>query len=374
MAYFTIETIQNSAGVNKIKKTRYRATVRVKKSGKLIFNKKKTFDYKAAASKWAKEQIKILENGETPLSEETQSMNLGELIDRYIHKVNESRNPLGRSARYSLRQVKKYDLANIRLSEIESKHIIDFCNDRMNSPHKPQPQTIASDISFLRAVLFHAKSMFGVDINDKSIIDSYPTLKRLKMISRSNTRERRLNSGEYDQILNSMKEYENRLKTQIPYSALFEMSLLTCLRISEICNLEWENLLPDRKLIRVMNRKHPTHKQGNNMLLPLLGRGRALALIEEQPRTSNLIFPYNPRSVTAGFRRIIRDLGITELRYHDLRREGCSRLIEQGYSLSQVASVSGHKDLKVLHNIYVTIFPESLLELDNLPILSDEAI
>lgn len=51
-----------------------------------------------------------------------------------------------------------------------------------------------------------------------------------------------------------------------------------------------------------------------------------------QPKEIELIFPFNSRSVTAGFQRVRNKLGIEDLRYHDLRREGASRLFEKGYS------------------------------------------
>jgi hypothetical protein len=67
------------------------------------------------------------------------------------------------------------------------------------------------------------------------------------------------------------------------------------------------------------------------MIAPLLGESFNIAI--KQPDDKDLIFPYNPRSVSAGFQHVRNDLGIEDLRYHDLRREGASRLFEQGYSI-----------------------------------------
>ncbi len=47
-----------------------------------------------------------------------------------------------------------------------------------------------------------------------------------------------------------------------------------------------------------------------------------------QPKVGALIFSYNARSVTAGFQRVRNKLGIVDLRYHDLKREGASRLFK----------------------------------------------
>lgn len=94
------------------------------------------------------------------------------------------------------------------------------------------------------------------------------------------------------------------------------------------------------------------------MLVPLLGD--AWNIVQRQPKTSELIFPYNSRSVTAGFQRVRNALGIEDLRYHDLRREGASRLFEAGFSIEEVAQVTGHRSLNVLWQVYTELYPNSL--------------
>lgn len=79
-----------------------------------------------------------------------------------------------------------------------------------------------------------------------------------------------------------------------------------------------------------------------------------------RPTEGELIFPYNYRSVTAGFQRVRNSLGIVDLRYHDLRREGASRLFEKGYSIEEVAQVTGHRNLNILWQVYTQLFPHNL--------------
>ncbi|MCX4029042.1 tyrosine-type recombinase/integrase [Spartinivicinus sp. SM1973] len=71
------------------------------------------------------------------------------------------------------------------------------------------------------------------------------------------------------------------------------------------------------------------------------------------------MFPYNSKSVGAAFTRVVRSLGIHDLRFHDLRHEAASRLFEQGYDIQEVALVTGHKDWNMLRR-YTQIKPESL--------------
>ena len=71
------------------------------------------------------------------------------------------------------------------------------------------------------------------------------------------------------------------------------------------------------------------------------------------------IFPYNGKSVGAAFRRACRELGIEDLRFHDLRHETASRLFEAGYQIPEVALVTGHRDWKMLRR-YTNLRAEDL--------------
>ena len=57
-----------------------------------------------------------------------------------------------------------------------------------------------------------------------------------------------------------------------------------------------------------------------------------------------------------------RAAGLTDIRLHDLRHEGITRLFDRGWTIPQVAVVSGHKDWNTLRR-YTHIDAEALLEL-----------
>ena len=100
------------------------------------------------------------------------------------------------------------------------------------------------------------------------------------------------------------------------------------------------------------------------MRIPLLDVSGydARAIIEEQRLATGgvgRIFPFNGRSAGSAFRRACRDLQIEDLHFHDLRHEGTSRLFEAGFTIEQVAMVTGHKDWKMLRR-YTHLRPEQL--------------
>jgi integrase len=99
-------------------------------------------------------------------------------------------------------------------------------------------------------------------------------------------------------------------------------------RQAEICRLSWDGNECESRSGLVLDAKHPTHKSGNHRRFKYTVE--AWAIVQRQPRISEYIFPYDPKSVGAAFTRACHVLGIKDLRFHDLRHEATSRLFERG--------------------------------------------
>jgi integrase len=139
------------------------------------------------------------------------------------------------------------------------------------------------------------------------------------------------------------------------------------MRQDEISRIRWDDFDPIEKMLLIRDRKDPQRKSGNNQRIPLLSvcGYDPCAIIEEQRtllgKSRGRIFPYNGKSVGTAFRRQCRELKIEDLHFHDLRHEGTSRLFEAGFTIEQVALVTGHKDWKMLRR-YTHLKPEALHE------------
>jgi integrase len=59
--------------------------------------------------------------------------------------------------------------------------------------------------------------------------------------------------------------------------------------------------------------------------------------------------------------RAIRRAGIEGLRFHDLRHEATTRLFEKGLNIMEVASITGHRDLRMLRR-YTHLKAEDLAQ------------
>ena len=79
-------------------------------------------------------------------------------------------------------------------------------------------------------------------------------------------------------------------------------------------------------------------------------------LLEQRIVTRGIgrVFPHHHKSAGTAFQRACK-----ELKIHDLRHEGTSRLFEAGLKIEQVALVTGHKDWKMLRR-YTNLRPETL--------------
>src|ERR1700728_3952980 len=75
----------------------------------------------------------------------------------------------------------------------------------------------------------------------------------------------------------------------------------------------------------------------------IVRREAEIAIVKSMPRVKPEIFPYSTDAISAAFTRACKILGIEDLRFHDLRHEGISRLFEMGRTIPQVAAVSGHR-------------------------------
>ena len=60
------------------------------------------------------------------------------------------------------------------------------------------------------------------------------------------------------------------------------------------------------------------------------------------------VFPITGNALRLAWERVKHRAGIEDLRFHDLRHEAISRFFEKGLSVPEVASISGHRDLRML--------------------------
>ena len=140
---------------------------------------------------------------------------------------------------------------------------------------------------------------------------------------------------------------------------MLRFAIATAMRRSEIARLRWSDVVERDRCIWVRERKHPTDKERNDGLVPLLGK--AWDILQRQPRQpgEDRIFPFHPKAYSSAFREACAECNITGLRAHDMRHEAISRLFEAGLEIPQVQLVSGHRTWDNLRR-YTNLRPADL--------------
>ncbi|MBS3895022.1 tyrosine-type recombinase/integrase [Serratia marcescens] len=352
MAYYSIEKRPRADGT-----TRYRCTVGVKQGGKYIYRESKTFGRHQLAKTWGANRVTQIEADGVPGDNGSSDLTVGDLLRKYMNDPALG-GKVGRSKGYILNMLADCDIANIKLLDLQDHHVIEHCRDR--NAAGAGPATVAQDLSYLSSVLSTAKPIFGLDYTRNPAKEARATALKMGLIGKSQRRTRRPASEELDRLVAGLRERAGKRQAIIPYEDILNFSILSCMRIGEVCRIRWEDVNEQQRAVMVRDRKDPRKKVGNHMMVPLLGE--AWDIVQRQPKKSELIFPYKPQSVSSGFQRVRDRLGIEDLRYHDMRREAASRLFEAGFSIEEVAQVTGHRNLNLLWQVYTELYPKSLHE------------
>jgi integrase len=346
MASYTIVKRKKADG-----SIRYTARVRVKKDGQVVYNGSRTFSKRAVANEWGKQVVHSIERDGH--DNNTADVSLGELIRKYLvdFQLEISRTKLN-----VLELIMDCDIASENVMTLKPMHIIQHCKAR--NAGGAGPATLAHDVSYIKGVLKTAKPMWGYEVDESCVLEALPVLHNLNLVGKGERRSRRPTSDELDRLREGLSKRMEHKGSNIPFLDLLDFSILSCMRIGEVCSVLVTDIDEEQRAVMVRDRKDPRKKIGNHMMVPLLGG--AWEILQRQPKDQVRVFPYNPRSVTAGFQRVRNELDIQDLRYHDLRREGASRLFEQGYTIDEVAQVTGHRNINTLWQVYTELYPKRL--------------
>jgi len=127
------------------------------------------------------------------------------------------------------------------------------------------------------------------------------------------------------------------------------------MRQGEPVALRWENVDLTRRIANL-----PDTKNGEARTVPL--SSTSVEVLRTLPRSlDGQVFPgLTAEAVKRAFARATRRASIENLHFHDLRHEATTRLFERGLNLMEVATITGHKDLRMLRR-YTHLKAEDLV-------------
>ncbi len=133
----------------------------------------------------------------------------------------------------------------------------------------------------------------------------------------------------------------------------------TGLRLSNICNLTWKQCDLVNGSIEIEKTKN-----GKPVWIPMSQDvcSELVKLSKVRDLKSDRVFLVQGKHLHRGwvglaFRRLCKRAGIENFRFHDLRHDFCSRLVQSGQPLHVVAELAGHEDISTTQR-YAHLSPE----------------
>ena len=188
-------------------------------------------------------------------------------------------------------------------------------------------------------------------------MDENPVLKVSKLKEPSG-RVRFLDNEERLALLSTCKSSRNS-----DLYTVVVLALSTGARKMEVWGLRWGDIDLTRGIMTLMDTKNQDPRS-----IPL--RGHALELVKEKSKVrrldTNRLFPskknpLNSFDFRAPFVRALKEAGIEDFRWHDLRHSCASYLAMEGVPIRTIAEILGHRTLQMVQR-YTHLSPEHLAE------------
>lgn len=279
------------------------------------------------ADAWARKVEGELERGIWRDSREAESTSLLELLDRY--EAEKTAPKRGRVQELSvLAALKDERIAGRSLASIRSQDIAALRDAWQKVGYKPA--TIRRRLSVLSHAFEVARKEWGMEglINPVRLI-SLPTVR--------NARDRRVSGDELDAICGASRSPD--------LVFLIRLAVETAMRRGELVDLQWAHIDLERRVAHL-----PDTKNGDARDVPLTTAAVELLRGLER-RADGRVFGMRADSVTQAFDRACKKAAVDDLRFHDLRHEGTSRLAEK-LQLHELAKVTGHRDMRMVARYY----------------------
>lgn len=317
-------------------KTVYRVRVRIK--GQSL--QTATFERKTDAKRWASSTEAAIREGRHFKATEAKRHTLCEMIDRYIRDVLPHKGESMQRDQWSQLTWWKDKIGSCLLSDVTPSLIAEYRDLLLKEVGLRGKKRSPASTNRYMAALSHA---FSIAVKEWGWVDDSP-MRKVTKPKEPRGRVRFLGDDERETLLAACKKDKDSFLYPIVI-----LALSTGARKSEILGLTWGDIDLNRKVAIL----HKT-KNDERRALPLAGHAldeiKKLASIRRID--TNLLFPdvngKKPVLIRPAWERVLKECGITDFRFHDLRHSAASYLAMSGASLAEIAEVLGHKTLQMV--------------------------
>jgi integrase len=306
-----------------------------------------TFETKADAERWARHIENEQDLGVFYDRTQADNTSLGEILKRYAEQVT----PLKRGSLSEWQRLSKMQwdrIAKLSMSNLRPQDIAEYRDRRLQTI---MASTSNRELQLISAVINHARREWGIGIRENPV-----GLVRKPPLGRGRTRV--FVGDEQARLFESIRGnlgYQRIPRKHFNHWVLpiVELALETACRRGELLSLTWSNVDQARAVAYL-----PLTKNGEERSVPL--SIRAIAIINSLPRTDDpRLFPIPWTALHQSFSKACRRAGLVDFHFHDLRHVATTRLAKRLPNVIELAAVTGHKSLAMLHRYYHTK-PEEL--------------
>jgi integrase len=327
----------------------------------------KTFRTKRDAEDWSRRTEDEMVRGVFIQRGASERLNFGAALDRYLSEVTPTKKAATqRAERLKAKPLREF-FGSYAMAAIGVDLVARYRDERLVSPSQRVDKAtgIATPLrpATVRLQLALLGHVFTVAIKEWRIGLVSNPVHNIRKPSVGEGRDRRLHGDEEARVLAAVDAHSNPMLGWI-----VRVALATSMRSSEITGLRLRQVDLSRRIVRLSDTKNDTARTVPMTREALAAFALAIAN-PTRPKDCDLVFfgepckdgkrrPYNFNKV---WNNLKNSLGLSDLRFHDLRHEAVSRLVEKGLGDQEVAAISGHKSMQMLKR-YTHLRAEDLVK------------
>jgi|GEM_PF-2769110 len=327
--------------------TVFRGRVRLWRKGEKnpFFNYDEIFNYRTDADNWRNDVRAALKKGDCIKRFCTSKLPVADLVNKTLEV---RANSLTKQELSGIKMILKFPISEVPLHKLTLNDIVQYARDLTISGTR-KPQTVCWYINMISYMLKHAKASCRIPVDNTCVKEAWDALWEEELIDESGVRTTVVNKGNDATILDECDIYESRPNAIYPYSKIFEFCIVQALRRAALPLIQVKHLDFDKNLIYLSKHRNRKTNKGEPQWSPLRPEARKILMQMGFGPDSNhsretYIFPYDVDKLSSGFREIFNNAGLPHLQFRDFRRTGISRLDADGFSRSEIASISTHSE------------------------------
>lgn len=323
----------------------------------------KSFRTKRDAEDWARRTEDEMVRGVYIQRAPAERMTVEAALTRYLKEVTPTKRASTQAGEHKKAQVIIRHLGKYSLAALNAEIVAQFRDTRLAGDPDKNGKLRPRSNNTVRLELALLGHLFTVAIKEWGIGLPFNPVSNIRRPAPGSGRNRRLTPEEQNRLLQAVDKHSNPM-----FGWIVRIAVQTGMRLSEIATLRIRQVDIERRVVRLEHTKNSSPRT-----VPLTAEATRVfteALANPvRPAETELVFFGEPGR--DGIRRPYlfdkawtdakRAAGLEDFRFHDLRHEAVSRLVEAGLSDQEVSAISGHKSMQMLKR-YTHLRAEDLVQ------------